>query len=89
MNLNVPPNNILFVTLADGSCYFVPTTSDVNPSIVDILSDGNSRFSAYLFDKGGSGLSTNHAHTRIMRTVYDGPVITETWDNRNYEWIPS
>ncbi len=90
MNLNVPPNNILFVTLADGSCYFVPTTSDANPSMVDFLIRGNSRFSVHLFNSSGAPyILDNHAHTRIMRTVYDGPVVTETWDNHNYEWNPA
>ena len=83
-------HNTLFVTLDDDSCYFVPTTSDMNPSIVDTLIDGNSRFSVYLFNSSGAPyLFDNYAHTRIMRTVYDGPVITETWDDRNYEWIPA
>lgn len=90
MNHNAPPNNTLFITLADGSCYFVPTASDMNPSAVDILIDGKSRFSVHLFNVlDGTYIFTNHAHTRIMRTVYDGPVVTETWDNHNYEWIPA
>ena len=90
MNHNAQPNNTLFITLADGSCYFVPTTSDMNPSVVDVLIDSNGRFSVYLFDAyGGPYVHTNSAHTRIMRTVYDGPVVTETWDDRNYEWIPA
>lgn len=92
MNHNVQPwpPSTLFVTLADDSCYFVPTTSDMNPSVVDDLINLKARFSVHLFDPlGGPYLDTNHAHTRIMRTVYDGPVITETWDNRNYEWIPA
>ena len=90
MNRNAQPNNTLFVTLADESCYFVPTPSDANPSVVDTLIDGKSRFSVHLFDTLGIAyLYTNHAHTRIMRTVYDGPVVTEKWDDRNYEWIPA
>ena len=83
-------HNTLFITLADDSCYFVPTTSDMNPSVVDTLIDGKGRFSVHLFDTlGGAYLDTNYSHARIMRTVYDGPVITETWDDRNYEWIPA
>ena len=85
--MNIKPNSTLFITLANGSCYFVPASSDANPALLDVSFNGKSRFSVYLFDTVGIG--TSLAYARAVRTVYDGPVVTETWDCRHCEWIPS
>lgn len=85
--MNIKPNSTQFVTLANGSCYFVPASSDLNPSLLYAMIDGKSRFSVQLFDTVGIG--TSLAYARIVRAVYDGPVVFEVWDCRHCEWIPA
>lgn len=82
----------LFVTLDDDACYFVPASSPVSRTVVDELIKNKGRFSVYLFNRFDAPYPypyANNAYVRIMRTVYDGPVVTEEWDYRDHEWIPS
>ena len=86
------PYTTLFVTLADDACYFVPASSPVSRTVVDELINDKGRFSVYMFnrfDAPDPAPYTSSAHVRVMRTVYDGPVVTEKWDYRNHEWIPA
>ena len=86
------PYTTLFVTLDDDACYFLPASSPVSRTVVDELINNKGRFSVYLFNRFDAPYPypyANNAYARIMRTVYDGPVVTEEWDYRDHEWIPA
>ena len=73
----------MFVSLADDACFFVPPSSAAQNRLVDDLIEGSARFSVYMF------ADERMAYARVMRPVFDGPVVTERWDPNSYEWIPA
>lgn len=81
-----------FPTAGPYTALFVPASSPVSRTVVDELINNKGRFSVYMFnrfDAPDPAPYTSSAHVRVMRTVYDGPVVTEKWDYRNHEWIPA